>query len=188
MRGVWLTRSAAALANGKGMFVFNRDVVPKLKMKKKSPKSHPLVFLPEDMMLEPYKDTYKDNFVEEDEFSAQVEDVLGHIDDLGEVNYTDQSSELQAARLENLRARTSLINEKLESRKSELFTEWTEKFFSIFSASFGKFKNELISLHLNEEQLATLTEKLEYALKTMKDGLDAINAEWMDEDEQEKHE
>lgn len=156
-------------------------------MKKKSKNGHPLFFVPVDKMLAPYLETYKDSIVEEpDELSAQVEDVLGDVTDLGEVNYTDPTSELQAARLENLKARTSLINEKLESRKSELFTEWTEKFFSIFSTSFGKFKNDLVSLHLSEEQLDTLAEKLDYALKTMKDGLDAINAEWMDEEEEEK--
>ena len=186
MKGVWITRTAAAIANGVSQTVFNRKVLPTLRIKKKKPNSVPLVFLPTDKMLPMYIETYKDDIVEEDDTTQQVEQVLGDITNLAEVNYTDPNSALQEARLDNLRARTSILTEKLEARKREMFSEWTEKFFGIFAMSFSKFKNELISLHLNEEQLNTLNEKLEYALKTMKDGLDAINAEWMDEDEEEK--
>ena len=59
----------------------------------------------------------------------------------------------------------------------------SKKFFEIFSNAFAKFKNDLISLHLNEDQLSILNEKLESALRSMDDGITQINSEWMNEGE-----
>ena len=72
---------------------------------------------------------------------------------------------------------------KLEARKQELFSEWSERFFEVFSSSFGKFKNDLISLHLDEELLSVLNAKLDNALKSMEDCLIQINSEWMNDEE-----
>lgn len=83
MNGVWLTRSNGCLVTGTTQAVFNRDIAPTLKMKKKSKNGHPLFFVPVDKMLAPYLETYKDSIVEEpDELSAQVEDVLGDVTNL----------------------------------------------------------------------------------------------------------
>ena len=90
--------------------------------------------------------------------------------------------ELKTARLDKMRAETALLNEKLAARKEELFSEWSERFFSVFSESFAKFKNALIDIHLDEEQLSLLNEKLDTALKSMGDKLAEINTEWLAED------
>lgn len=117
-----------------------------------------------------------------DEDAKQVEEILGDISNPNGVPLDD----MNAARLANLQARTNLINEKLENRKNELWSEWNEKFYDVFSEAFGKFKNELISLHLDEEQLAALTEKLNSALKIMQDRLDYMYNEFVNEDEEEQ--
>jgi hypothetical protein len=97
MRGVWLTRTAAAIAVGKSQFAFNREVLPKLKMKKKKPTSHPLVFLPVDMMKPDYVKTYEADFIELDDDSQQVEDVIGDVTNLGEVEYTDPRQRVECS-------------------------------------------------------------------------------------------
>ncbi len=70
--------------------------------------------------------------------------------------------------------RTALLKQQLEEKKQELWAEWNEAFFDTFTEAFSKFKNDLISLHLGEEQLSILTEKLENALKMMQEKLDAM--------------
>lgn len=136
------------------------------------------------MMTPKMQKAYRDQLIEYDDEAQEVENVLGDVTE-GIEALPSNSEELNAARLENLKARTAFINEKLDARKTELFSEWSEKFFDIFSNAFAKFKNDLISLHLTEEQLDTLTEKLELALKSMNDGITQINADWMKENETE---
>ena len=126
------------------------------------------------------KKSYEKQMCMLDDEADQVEEMLG------DITYTDQGSELVAARLDNLKARTALINEKLTQRKTELFSEWSERFFSIFSDSFAKFKNTWIDLHLTEEQLSLLNERLEIALKSMEDKLAEINTEWLNEDDNDE--
>ena len=120
------------------------------------------------------KKAYSGMIIELDEDAGQVEDILGDITSLPPGAAQLMGDELTAARLSNLKARTALIEQKLEEQKQTIWNEWNEEFFDAFAEAFSRFKNELISLHLNEEQLATLTAKLEGALELMKDRLDAM--------------
>ena len=184
MRGAWLTRSeicqALKLTQGK----FDRGLSQKLKWTCFG--SRKKFFLPESKIPAAVKKNYEDSIVEYMDNSGvnevEVDDMLNDVTDVTAAVDDD----LAAARLENLKARTSLINEKLENRKQELWAEWNEAFFETFSEAFAKFKNELISLHLNEEQLKELTEKLENALKLMKDKLDAMYTNFSKEDEEQE--
>ena len=115
------------------------------------------------------RDSYADKFIAFDDEAQQVEEVLGDITD-----NPSSFDELTAARLDNLKARTSLINQKLEEQKERLWAEWNAEFFEVFTEAFAKYKNDLISLHLSEEQLNVLNEKLDGALKIMQDKLDAM--------------
>ena len=181
MRGVWLNQNSSAAAMGKTVPTFAKF---KPSLKQRDTKGNRLeFFIPKTLMTLKMQKYYKDEMVDYDADAVEVENILGDISD--QENSTNSTNdELTAARLENLKARTLLINEKLESRKSELFSEWSEKFFEIFSNSFAKFKNEIIALHLTEEQLKVLTDKLENALLSMQDGLLQINSEFIDEQEE----
>lgn len=139
-------------------------------------------FLTEDLMPQPSRDSYADKFIAFDDEAQQVEEVLGDITNISGMT----SDELNAARLDNLKARTKLIEEKLENRKQELWAEWNEAFFEAFTEAFSKFKNDLISLHLGEEQLSILTEKLENALSLMQDKLDAMWNKFSNDEENEE--
>lgn len=184
MKGVWLNQNDSAAAVGKTVPTFGK-FKPTLKQRKtKSNRTE--FFIPSAMMTSKMQKYYYDEMIEYDDEAQEVENVLGDVTE-GIEALPSNSEELNAARLENLKARTAFINEKLDARKTELFSEWSEKFFDIFSNAFAKFKNDLISLHLTEEQLDTLTEKLELALKSMNDGITQINADWMKEEEKEEN-
>ena len=141
-------------------------------------------FIPYQMMTPKMQKAYRDQLIEYDEGAQEVEEIIGDVTD-GYDLLPNTSAELTEAKLANIKARTALINEKLDARKQDLFNEWSEKFFDIFSNAFARFKNTLIELHLNEEQLKTLTDNLETALKSMNDGVEQINAEWMNEQDEE---
>lgn len=138
-------------------------------------------FIKASMMPIESKEAYDGKFVELDQEAEEVDDVLGDI-------AATPSDELTAARLENIKARTAMLQEKLEAHKQELWSEWNAAFFECFTEAFAKFKNDLISLHLGEEQLGILTQKLESALKIMQDKLDAMWSDFNKEQEEEQGE
>jgi hypothetical protein len=91
-------------------------------------------------------------------------------------------NQLQQARLGEVIARTKWIEQKLEKRKQEIYQEWCERFFTVFAREFGKFKNSLIELRLEEEQLKKLKENLEFAVSNLEDSLIEIYDEYMAEE------
>lgn len=95
-------------------------------------------------------------------------------------------TELKAAQLENLRARTLMIQEKLDEHKQQLWSEWNEAVFTEFSEAFAKVKNSLIALHLNEEQLDELNHGIDFALRSLSDKLDAMWSKFKNGDNTEE--
>ena len=53
----------------------------------------------------------------------------------------------------------------------------------MFSKNFAKFKNNLINLHLTKDQMKTLNENLDLALQNMKQSLDEIENDYLNEGE-----
>ena len=186
LRGLYLNQQDAATAMGITTPTFSKYRVT---LKQRSVKRGRVeYFLPEKMMTAKYRKYYADVMQELDDDAEEVESILGDVSDTADILTSSPSNELTEAKLDNLKARTALINEKLEQRKTELFSEWSEKFFEVFSNAFARFKNSLVELHLSEEQLSTLTDNLENALKSMNDGIEQINAEWMNEQNEEDKE
>ena len=180
MRGIYLTQHESQNALNLSQYRFEKYWKPKLQWKLQ--KQRVKYFIPEDDMTETAKKAYASRMIDYDEEAEEVEEILGDVSDTQETSGLF-SSEWQAARIENLKARTKYVEERLEQHKKELFEEWSEKFYEVFAESFARFKNELISLHLNEDQLSTLNEKLDNSLKMMQDKLISI---WLDfEKEQE---
>lgn len=170
--GCWLPRSEILQALKMSCGKFDRGLGTTLKWKFDGHRKK--YFLPTGMMPPEVQKAYSGMVIELDEDAGQVEDILGDITSLPPGAAQLMGDELTAARLSNLKARTALIEQKLEEQKQTIWNEWNEEFFDAFAEAFSRFKNELISLHLNEEQLATLTGKLEGALELMKDRLDAM--------------
>lgn len=174
--GCWLPRSEILQALKMSCGKFDRGLGTTLKWKFDGHRKK--YFLPTDMMPPDVKKAYSGMVIELDGDAEQVEDILGDITSLPPGAAQLMGDELTAARLSNLKARTALIEQKLEEQKQAIWNEWNEEFFDAFTEAFSKFKNELISLHLNEEQIATLAGKLENALKLMQDKLDAMWAKF----------
>ena len=169
--GCWLPRSEILQALKMSCGKFDRGLGTTLKWKFDGHRKK--YFLPTGMMPPEVKKAYSGMVIELDEDAEQVEDILGDITAL-QGNAALSNDELTAARLDNLKARTALIEQKLEEQKQTIWNEWNMAFFDAFAEAFSKFKNELISLHLNEGQIAALAGKLENALKLMQDKLDAM--------------
>lgn len=181
MKGVWLTQHECQGAMNVSQYQFEKDY--KQKFHSRQVKKRTKYFLPESKMTKKAKEQYKEHLISYDEDAMNVESVLGDISDTGML-----SDDWKAARLDNIKARTKLIEEKLENRKKELWQEWNEAFFETFAEAFAKYKNDLISLHLSEEQLKTLAEKLENALALMHDKLEAMWNKFSNEEDMEQEE
>lgn len=132
-------------------------------------------------MSKDFQKYYEDRMITFDDEAAEVEDILG---DVSDSPFTDTEAELAKARLENIIARTKILNEKLSARKKELFDEWNEAFYDEFVKAFSKFKNCLIDLHLDEAQLKIVQDKLESSLVLMEEKLESMYSDFISEDEE----
>ena len=111
MKGVWLLKSECCNALKCNFKSF--DCVWARKLTFRIDGSRKRFFLPADMMPKESQKAYADMWEERDDDSDQVESILGNISS-GPVD------DLTAARLDNLKARTAVLQEKLEARKEEL--------------------------------------------------------------------
>lgn len=100
----------------------------------------------------------------------------------------DPSIDLTEARRKEIITRTKYLEQKILDKKHQLFAEWSERFFDIFQKSFSKFKNCLIELHLNEEQIKKLNENLDLALQNLENTLAEIQDEYINSDDEEETE
>ena len=171
MKGVFLSQNDAAAAIGKTVQTFAK-FKPSLKQRQNKYKRTEF-FIPLQMMTAKMQRAYKDELIEYDAEAQEVENVLGDLTEGIDV-FPSNSNELNEARLANIRARTAVLEEKLEQHKQELWNEWNEAVFNEFSESFARVKNALISMHLSEEQLNYLNEEISNALKNLELRLDSM--------------
>ena len=188
IKGLWLTQAQAQLATGKPMSLFRAKVMPNLKMKKIPGKKKPLYFLTEEYFTEVYKKNNAEDLIELDDEDIDDENMINNIlgDIAGSANNVQidhENVDLNEARRQEVIMRTKYLSQKIEKKKLELFEEWSERFFQIFSKNFGKFKNTLIDLRLDEKQLKKLNENLDLALENMDQGLNDILTDYVTEDD-----
>lgn len=110
-----------------------------------------------------------------------LQDLVASVDFTGEKEQID----IQQARRKKIIKETEYLDQKIIAKKEQLFAEWSEKFFIVFSKAFARFKNGLIDLHLDDAQVKKLNENLEFALQNMQQSLDDIRKEYLSEDEDE---
>ena len=186
-KGLWLTQAKGQTATGITMGLFRAKILPQLVSRPVPGKKKLEYFVTEDLLTEVYKKSHKDELIElddENESDDIVNDILGDIAGSNSVAQMDpENADLNEARRQEIIMRTKYLEQKIEKRKLELFEEWSEKFFMIFSKNFAKFKNTLIDLHLEEKQLKKLNENLDFALSNLEEGLNEILNEYMNEDD-----
>ena len=184
-----MTISNAQVATGLTFGWFRKKVLPHLKTRPVPGKKKPEYFLTEEFLPAVYKKNHKNEFTEEEieelenESDDIVNDILGDIISNNISNENPENVDLNEARRQEILMRTKYLSQKIEKKKNELFEEWSERFFQIFSKNFAKFKNSLIELRLEEKQLKKLNENLEFALENMETSLSDILNENITEDD-----
>lgn len=141
-------------------------------------------FVPYDMLTERFKVECKSQLVDneetaDDEETAADEAEAKSVENvLGDVSGTSQNYLLKEQLLElkckHLDASTKRILESLKDDKKNKFNEWTNYIIEGFTSAFAKFKNDLINLKLNEEQVTLLRSSLEFAIQNLNDNFELI--------------
>lgn len=189
-----MTISNAQVATGLTFGWFRKKVLPHLKTRPVPGKKKPEYFLTEEFLPAVYKKNHKHEFTEEEieelenESDNIVNDILGDIASNNISNENPDNIDLNEARRQEILVRTKYLEQKIDKKKNELFEEWSERFFQIFSKNFAKFKNSLIELRLEEKQLKKLNENLDLALENMEEGLNEILNEYVNDEEDVKNE
>lgn len=135
-------------------------------------------FIPLSMMRPEYQKQYENKIVD---FTGdpEVDDVLTDLNVAGDFDNSLSNLDLQEARRQKIIKETEYLSQKITAKKEQLFSEWSERFFMVFSKNFAKFKNSLIELHLTKEQMEKLNENLELALQNMAESLDEIENDYI---------
>lgn len=127
------------------------------------------------------------NIPVEEQLDSQVLDELVANVEFNQNSEDDLTKQLKKARLGKVLADTKLIGEKLNQRKRQLYYDWSQKFFNCFAEHFGKLKNCIVQMHLNEEQVNKFNQTLDSCLNNMQLSLSQIWTEFKEEkDEQEE--
>ena len=147
-----------------------------------------MYFVTEEYLSDIYKNNHADELIELDEEDISdenmINDILGDIaGSANNVQIDPENVDLNEARRKEIIVRTKYLEQKIEKKKNELFSEWSERFFQIFSKNFAKFKNTLIDLHLEEKQLKKLNENLDFALENMETSLSEILNDYVNDEE-----
>lgn len=135
-------------------------------------------FIPLSMMRPEYQKQYEDKIIEITG-DPEVDDVLTDLNIAGDFDNSLSNLDIQEARRQKIIKETEYLSQKITAKKEQLFADWSERFFMVFSKNFAKFKNSLIELHLTKEQMEKLNENLELALQNMAESLDEIENEYL---------
>ena len=105
------------------------------------------------------------------------------LDEADDTELSTLNKQFRKARIQKIQVDTRAAQQKLQYRKKLLFAEWSQKFFDCFAKNFGKMRNMVVELHLNEEQVNKFKQTLELCLKNMELYLDEIWNDFQSENE-----
>lgn len=130
-------------------------------------------------------DDFKQNNIPVQYLEDDQEEILTQLQN--NVDFTDKDTmqsinvQFKKARIDEVLTRTKLGKERLQQRKRQLFYQWSEKFFESFANHFGKLKNCIVQMHLNEQQVNKFNQILESSLSNLKLNLDEIYNQFMEQ-------
>ena len=178
-RGYWLRRGDGLFAPQKKPWARDKFA---MSLPRRGKNNHTKqFFVPEFECTEDFR--AKNIPVEEELDSATLDELVANVD----FNQNEDDSlnrELKQARKAKILQQTKLIGEKLDERKKLLFAEWSQKFFDQFSNHFGKLRNVLVQLHLNEQQVEKFNETLDNCINNLQLSLNNIWDEFNEEKEE----
>lgn len=124
-----------------------------------------------------YQKQYEDKIIEITG-DPEVDDVLTDLNIAGDFDNSLSNLDIQEARRQKIIRETEYLEQKIKTQKEVLFSEWSERFFIVFSHEFRKFKNALIDLHLPEEKMKILQTSLQLALDSLQNNLELISKDY----------
>lgn len=168
MTGVWTSRSNAFYYTGLSSYQLDK-LLQKCKRKGQGKKKQ--WFIPAQYLNEQSK---QDLILSQQQNDQILDELAGNVDfdsDEDDPQMKQLNKQYKKAKIAKTKKDTEVQQQRLQRRKLELYNQWSERFFQLFADSFGKFKNELINLHLNQEQIASLQQSLDNCLNNMQLGL-----------------
>lgn len=196
MKGFYLNKQQAAISLGTTEYLFDKNFRSKLKQKenkKRSSSSHArtlLFFVPEELIE---NDLYTKNMfsVEEDDVDDSILDELE-----GNVSFTEEEGDedkqlnrqLKKAKAKKILKQIDVLEERLQRKKIKMYEEWSKEFFQAFQDNFGKLKNVLIDLHLEQDEINKFNQCLQFSLKNLEATLQNMKKEWMEKRGVEEYE
>lgn len=180
-KGFWLSRTDGIFATQKTPYQFDR-LAQTLNRRGKNAHVRQF-FVPEWQVTQQYKSK---NIPCQEQINSDVLDQLAANVDFNIPDVEDQSlnRQLKQARKEKILQETKLIGQRLQQRKKQLFNDWSERFFQSFSDHFGRLRNCLVEMHLNEEQIKIFNQTLEKCLQNMSLDLNKLYTEFKEEGEE----
>lgn len=186
MLGYWLSRSDAIYATQRAPYQFDK-LSNSLNRRGTNSKNREY-FVPQMYCTDDFKS--KNIPCQEEVNSDTLDELVANVDfnnKEADPQTEALNKDLKKARLGKVLADTKLIGEKLEQRKRELYYQWSERFFNSFTEHFGKLKNVITQLHLNQQQINKFNQCLDSCLKNMQGDLSEIWTEFKQEQQDEQN-
>lgn len=182
MSGVWTSRSNAFYYTGLTSYQLDK-LLQKCKRKGQGKKKQ--WFIPAQYLTQ----QSRQDLILSQEQNDQILDQLASTVDFNQQDDPELkqlNKQYKKAKIAKTKKDTEMQEQKLQRRKLELFNEWTQNFYQVFADSFGPLKNNLIALHLNEEQVKTFNECLDNCIQNMELKLNQIWNEFDKGEEQDE--
>lgn len=168
MTGVWSTRSNLFYYTGLNGYQLDK-LLQKCKRKGEGKKKQ--WFVPAQYLTQQSKQDLILTEENEDQFLDELASNVDFDSDLDDPQLKQLNKQYKKAKIAKTKKDTEVQQQRLQRRKLELYNQWSERFYQLFADSFGKFKNQLINLHLNQQQIASLQQSLDNSLNNMSLGL-----------------
>ena len=164
MRGYWLNRVNGIFATQKSPYGFDKLC---RSLNRRGDNSHTRqFFVPQFQCTDEFRN--KNIPVEEDLDSDVLDQLAANVEFTATSGDDDSlNRQIKQARKQKLLTETKLLGQKLQERKKQLFYGWSQNFFQSFANHFGKLKNALVQMHLNEEQVKIFNNTLQKCLQNM---------------------
>ena len=163
MKGYWLTRNNVIFATGKSPYTVEKLIGVCQRRGSGKKKQY---FIPSYQCTEDFQSKNIPVVVGYEQKDQILSQLAGNVD-FNQQGDDSLNNKLKQARLQKITKQTRLLEQKLDLRKKQLFSQWSENFFNVFADQFGKLRNCLINMHLNEEQVKVFNETLDHCINNL---------------------
>lgn len=184
MKGCWTSRNNAFYYTGLTSYQLDKLLQ---KCKRKGEGKKKMWFIPAQKLTEQAK---QDLILSQEENDDILDQLATNVDfnQQDDPELKQLNKQYKKAKIAKTKKDTAFLQERLQRRKLELYNQWSERFYEVFADNFGKMKNCLVSMHLNQQQISVFNQTLDNCLNNMQLGLSDIWLEFARGDEDAKAE